>query len=269
MKTYNYPATFNVLNKSKNTFLLSIIFLFLSIANSYGQKTAQEFFKKANEKAGTGDIPNAVNLYSKAIELNPNMTIAYVDRGTLKYSVKDYNGAIDDFSEVIKQKPDYSEAYFLRGNSYFFLKEIDSACKDFKSADKFGYPKAKERIGTVCIDSVINSPNKYFFEANKKFNQQNYQKALEDYSKAIELKPDFAKAYVMRGLVKDEMEDYKGAIADFTKAIEIDAKNVEAYLYRGLSLNNLNNKTAGCLDLKKASDMGFKKADELMKTNCK
>ena len=49
--------------------------------------------------------------------------------------------------------------------------------------------------------------------------------SLADFDKAIELKPDFAGAYNNRGLTKRFKGDYDGAVADFTKAIELDPKH--------------------------------------------
>jgi tetratricopeptide (TPR) repeat protein len=53
--------------------------------------------------------------------------------------------------------------------------------------------------------------------------------AIADYSKAIELKPDFAEAYFNRAFCKHEIKDYKGAIADYSKSIEVWPLNIADY----------------------------------------
>lgn len=50
--------------------------------------------------------------------------------------------------------------------------------------------------------------------------------ALSDFSKAIELKADYANAYVNRGVVRGLKRDIHGAIADIRKGVEIDPKSV-------------------------------------------
>ena len=45
--------------------------------------------------------------------------------------------------------------------------------------------------------------------------------AIEDYTKAIKLKPDFAGAYYNRGIVYKIQGDKKTAIKDFQKAAEL------------------------------------------------
>jgi tetratricopeptide (TPR) repeat protein len=67
-----------------------------------------------------------------------------------------------------------------------------------------------------------------------KFLFDDYQEAIEDFTKAIELKPDSAaSAYLYRGLAKENLADSPGAIADLAKAIEIEhLPKVIAYAYR-------------------------------------
>jgi tetratricopeptide (TPR) repeat protein len=66
-----------------------------------------------------------------------------------------------------------------------------------------------------------------------------YEDAIADFTKAIELKPNFAEAYHNRGNTKHILEDYEGAIADFTKAIEYKEDFAKAYFNRGLVEKNL------------------------------
>ncbi len=252
----------------KHHHIFPIILIFLA-SNICAQKTAKDFFIKAHEKASLSNTEEAIELFSKAIELDPLLTVAYIDRGSLRFSIRDYNGAAADFTEALKLKPDYAEIYYMRGNSLFIVMELDSACNDYKAADKLGFKKATEKIVLACKDSGSLTPVKIFNRANAKFNEQSFQKALADYSQAIQLKPNFINAYIMRGLVKDEIKDYMGAVADFNKAIELNPKNAEAYINRALSKSNLNDQSGACNDLKKAVELGYEKGKELMIRICK
>ena len=69
--------------------------------------------------------------------------------------------------------------------------------------------------------------------------QGNYQGAIADYTRAIEINPQNVDAYYNRGLAKDDSGDYEGAIADYTKAIEINPELAIAYANRGNSKNKL------------------------------
>ena len=85
-------------------------------------------------------------------------------------------------------------------------------------------------------------------------------------SKAIEIIPKFPEAYINRGVAKDQLKDYEGAIADYTKALEIYPKDSLAYA------NNMKIKLetnlmgylfkigeSACDDWQKASYLGIMK----------
>jgi tetratricopeptide (TPR) repeat protein len=63
--------------------------------------------------------------------------------------------------------------------------------------------------------------------------------AIADYTKAIEINPNYASTYYNRGILKKDLKDYSGAIADYTKAIEINPNYAIAYYNRGNSKENL------------------------------
>ena len=59
---------------------------------------------------------------------------------------------------------------------------------------------------------------------------EDYNGAISDYTKAIEINPNYAKAYYNRGLTKRNLKDFNGAISDYTKAIEINPNYAKAYV---------------------------------------
>ncbi len=58
-------------------------------------------------------------------------------------------------------------------------------------------------------------------------------RAIADYTKAIELDPKLLSAYINRGLAYDGKGNFDQAIADYTKAIELDPTFALAYIDRG------------------------------------
>jgi lipoprotein NlpI len=57
--------------------------------------------------------------------------------------------------------------------------------------------------------------------------------AVADYSRAIEIDPNYRDAYINRGNARSEKGDPDGAVADYSRAIEIDPKFAVAYSNRG------------------------------------
>ena len=68
--------------------------------------------------------------------------------------------------------------------------------------------------------------------------------AIANYTKAIKIDPNYADAYINRGLAKDNLEDYYGAIADYNKAIELDPNDAVAYYNRGVVKEIINETSA-------------------------
>ena len=55
------------------------------------------------------------------------------------------------------------------------------------------------------------------------------------YNQALLINPNYAEAYLNRGIVRDALEDEQGAIEDYNQAIKINPNNADAYQNRGLS----------------------------------
>ena len=58
-------------------------------------------------------------------------------------------------------------------------------------------------------------------------------RAIADFTEAIELQPDFADAYYNRGIAYHEKREYDRAIVDYTMTIGLKPDLVEAYNNRG------------------------------------
>src|SRR5665213_1143019 len=61
---------------------------------------------------------------------------------------------------------------------------------------------------------------KYDSIGSVKFKNQDYKGAIEQFDKAIDLKPDYAEAYFGRGDARLMLENYPAAIKDFDQAAE-------------------------------------------------
>ena len=61
-----------------------------------------------------------------------------------------------------------------------------------------------------------------------------FDRAIADFNRAIELKPDYAEAYNNRGNAYSDKGDFDHAIADFSKAIELKPDFPIAYNNRSV-----------------------------------
>lgn len=67
-----------------------------------------------------------------------------------------------------------------------------------------------------------------------------YEKAIEDCTKAVELNPAHANAYINRGIAYDKKGNHDLAIKDYTKVLELELNNLFAYHNRGIAYINKN-----------------------------
>ncbi len=65
------------------------------------------------------------------------------------------------------------------------------------------------------------------------FASKNYDQAIADYTKAIDIDSESAVAYASRGRAYYNEEMYDEALADLNKAIELDPNSYTAYFRRG------------------------------------
>lgn len=65
------------------------------------------------------------------------------------------------------------------------------------------------------------------------YNLGKYIKAIEDYSEALKLNPNYAEAYNNRGYIYDDLQEPENAFKDYNQAIKLNSKYAEAFLNRG------------------------------------
>jgi len=130
---------------------------------------------------------------------------------------------------------------------------------------------------TIATDLIKKYPEflyGYLLKGNTNYFLANYNEAIKDYNKVIDMDPKEDGGYINRAQCKFYLEDYRGAIKDFDKAFDIAEHTdayyfAEAYYYRGLAKIKLGHMDEGCLNLSKAGEMGFIKAYDEIKKQCK
>jgi tetratricopeptide (TPR) repeat protein len=99
----------------------------------------------------------------------------------------------------------------------------------------------------ITTEPYLRSAKAYLERGFAQSQQKDYQKAIEYYTKAIEIKPDYSHAYLERGFAHYHSNNKQAAIQDYSQAIEIDGDwglfNLPyAYLERGLAYEFLEDK---------------------------
>jgi len=92
-------------------------------------------------------------------------------------------------------------------------------------------------ITTFLIYSILifgQTADDYINKGNAYAEQWDFDKAIPEYDKAIELSPDNAKIYYLRGYAKENLEDRTGAINDFAMAIKLNPADTASYYEKAM-----------------------------------
>lgn len=115
--------------------------------------------------------------------------------------------------------------------------------------------------GTIIISKTdeTRSPEKssqiFYRKGTTKYDLGSPREAIDEYTKAIKLKPDFAEAFYRRGVAKANLGNAGGALEDYDKAIELNATLAEAYVGRASAKYMLGNIEGALLDCNKAIEI--------------
>ena len=115
----------------------------------------------------------------------------------------------------------------------FFFKPIDSIIPTEAAIQRPLLPSKPIAINPspkTASDGL--TANDLFQRGLEKYKSKDYQGAIADYSKAIQLKPDYAEAYNNRGNARNELYDHQGAIEDYNQVIRYKPRYSIAYFNR-------------------------------------
>jgi tetratricopeptide (TPR) repeat protein len=179
-----------------------------------------------------------------AVSCNKYGTLKYLvwkDRDTaFKYYRKacdqGYGGACANLADVEKRKGNIQKARQL----------YEEACaKQFKGAC----------YKAAMLEQSERDDESYFEQGYYYLRKNRNEKAVSEFSKAININPEYAAAYHYRGLAYQSMGQYDQAIADFSKVIELNPKDAGAHNSRANAWVNKGQYDLALSDFNKAVEM--------------
>jgi tetratricopeptide (TPR) repeat protein len=163
----------------------------LAVTSELDPEKAIQFYTQAQEKYDNGKFKEAIDLYTKAIEANPDDASSYLWRGHARYSWGYENGivnsklleeSITDYTKTLQLSPGDAEAYYFRANAKKLLNRLKEAIPDFTLSIKYD-PKRKEI---------------FYFRGLTYYLLGNNAAALEDFERSIEQDPEHASSYLLK-----------------------------------------------------------------------
>ncbi len=156
--------------------------------------------------------------------------------------MNEYSRAIDLYSFLITDSPDNPLPYLNRAvaeaEMASFMVSVEG---EYQSLASQGNP----------VERLHNSQGKTTI---------NYNKIIADLESAARLLPELPHIFYNLGYIYAEMGDIPRAIENYSRAIEIFPYFAEAYYNRGLLQLSLDELEKGALDLSRAGEIGIEKA---------
>ncbi len=109
----------------------------------------------------------------------------------------------------------------------------------------------------------------YYYREQAAFKAKQFQRALDDIAKAIELNPKELTYRAEQAVINLRVGRNEGAVNVLNEALKIDPKYAEAYRLLGICQIQLKKNTEACASFAKAKELGDTNVDELIQKHCK
>jgi tetratricopeptide (TPR) repeat protein len=245
---------------------------------------ANELFEKGLRHTIGREDDKAIEEYTQAIALNPDYAeaynyrgAAYYNRGTITRDLGQHELAVKDFRKVVAMKPGTYSGYLAQGAIYAHQKEYERGIEEINKAIALDPDEDGAYVlrGFIYMQEKSKDPEKAIADFSKVIDRggpwsvmaytnrglvlqdgKQYDKAIEDFTKVIEMDPRNAPAYCARGLALAFKGQFNRSIEDINRSIELNPKIPAAYNVRGMVYAQIGNPRA-IADFQKACDMGF------------
>lgn len=199
------------------------------------------------------DFVSADTILNAAIALNQREWESHYFLGKIFQEEKHWNQALIAYDRVIEIFPQFSLAYLERGRIKETQGNREEAIADYEKAIHFDrqQKEALERLsflksGTLNVDmnqmidlytktiSLTPDNAETYLKRGVLFQKQGKTKeALDDYNTALRINDRLSEAYYWRGVLRQEKYEWKQALEDYEKALKEKDPPSQIYWRRG------------------------------------
>ena len=235
----------------------SLSLQYYSRAIELDSKCSMCYYKRGSVYAQEGYYPEAIKdlYYTSLLRVSQKDEVlehTFFLIGECYSTLNQPEKAVENYTNTLLLNPKHLDALEARIYSFLALKKYEQALTDIKRFQKITKDKSKAQM----LYGTYYAATHQLKKANKAF------------TKAILLKPTEGNYYVKRGKLLLQQENYEDAILNFSKAIELDQNNDEALVQRGITYHKVNNILAGCADFRRAAYLGNDEARVMLEAHC-
>ena len=182
------------------------------------------------------DAERAIEDFTKAIAINPDLARAYNGRALAYRDKGDYENALKDHEQALRITPNAPGFLINRGTTYQRMGRFAESIDDFDRAIR-NNPRLPAAFNGRCYALA---------------NWGKAREAIADCNRALRLRPGDPSILDSRGYAYLRMGDYRAAIADYDEAIKVRVTAAEPYFGRGVAKIRLGNADEGNADIAEA-----------------
>lgn len=200
-----------------------------------GEVTALEV--SAMTKYEAGNVREAISELTEAIKAYPDHPPFYYLRGNAREDVQNWSGAQSDYDEYLERQPRQHNGWFRKGLCYQQNEKFEDAVECYDKSEQL-YSRQETDFDEI-LEEMDKDRRSYFViekeqilnnRANAKINLGNIQGGLRDAEKAIEVNPDYSKAYITKGLAALQNGHKRKAQQSLESAAELGNVQAKAIL---------------------------------------
>jgi len=154
----------------------------------------------------------ALRVFQKAIELNPNNADVYNNIGSTFYKKELYSKAISNFQTAIKIRPNFVEALSNLGKSYVQLRRL---------RDAETYLQLSLKVNSQYTPALTSL-------GNVKILQGDHEQGIKLFLRSIQIDPAYIENYISLATALSEIGELEKAKSTYIKALSIEPENKEA-----------------------------------------
>lgn len=220
---------------------------------SLAQKNPSIYIAWGRKELSNKNYDQAINYFKDALKTDSSLIEGY--KGIVNSFVKkgDRNEAFEFLQDVIKFNSTTINVELIefRAELLMNMEKYDLAIKEYKRLlemfpDHFKYYNS---LATIYAK------------------KRDYRKVVEQLDFSLEISED-SESYYKRGFAYGVLNEYDKAIVDFTKAINLNPDYGEAYFLRGRSYLSIGEKEKACEDWNKSKSLGISDSSKFIINNC-
>lgn len=209
------PSPTKITTMTKNIFT----FFLIAVTHLVSAQTVLDFADKGYKSMNSGDYANAIQSFTKAIQLSPATAWYYHDRAVSFDAIGKYQEAINDFNKALSIEKS-ADSYNGIGITYTNLE---------KFTDAISYFNKSLALDNTNVETFYNLGYAYG-------NLKDYDNAIKNFNEALKINPVHERALNGRAITFMTLKKYDEALVDLNSLEKTNPNDLEITNYKATCL---------------------------------